>query len=82
MSRQPTDMSYLLAWALRRCSAQIQMLLFPSRLRSEKLEKPRCAAVRELSNWKGETVVLSKGGGGNLSLSLRVFVPPIEHSNV
>ena len=40
-----------------------EMLLFISRLRSAKLEKPlaRCAEVRELSNWKGETVVLSKG---------------------
>ena len=36
-------------------------LLFISRLRSAKLEGPGCAEVRELSNWKGETVVLPKG---------------------
>ena len=38
-----------------------ETLLFISRLRSARLERPRCAAVRELSNWKGETVVLYKG---------------------
>ena len=38
-----------------------EMLLFLSRLRSAKLERPRCAEVRELSPWKGETVVLYKG---------------------
>ena len=73
-------MSYLLAWALRRCSAQIQMLLFPSRLRSGKLERPRCAAVRELSNCKGETVVLSKGG--QFEFEPESVCPPIEHSNL
>ena len=36
-------------------------LLFISRLRSAKLEGPGCAEVRELSNSKGETVVLPKG---------------------
>ena len=35
-------------------------LLFISRLRSAKLEAPGNAEVRELSNWKGETVVLPR----------------------
>ena len=56
-------MSFILAVGDIGGSPLVAMLLFISRLRSAKLEKPlaRCAEVRELSNWKGETVVLSKG---------------------
>jgi len=39
----------------------LEKLLFLPRLRSAKLERPRCAEVREISPWKGETIALSKG---------------------
>jgi len=38
-----------------------EKLLFLSRLRLAKLERPRWAEAREISPWKGKTVALSKG---------------------